>query len=133
LKQVPFLGHIISEGGISVDLSKIQDVLSWDTPKSVFDICSFLELPGYCRRFIKGFSKITKPMIEMLGKDKKFEWTANFESSFQEMKKSLTTTPVLVMPDMEKLFSIYYDTSGHGLGCILLQDGHVVAYASPQL
>jgi hypothetical protein len=67
------LGHIISEGGISIDPSKIKDVLSLDTPKSVSDIRSFLVLAGYYRRFIEGFSKITKPMIEMLGKDKKFE------------------------------------------------------------
>jgi hypothetical protein len=73
LKQVQFLGHIISEGGISIDPSKIKDVLSLDTPKSVSDIRSFLVLAGYYRRFIEGFSKITKPMIEMLGKDKKFE------------------------------------------------------------
>jgi hypothetical protein len=102
LKQVPFLGHISSEGGISVDLSKIKDVLSWDTPKSVSDILSFLRLAGYYRRFIKGFSKITKPMIELLGKDKKFEWSAKCEASFQALKKWLTTTPVLEMPNMEK-------------------------------
>jgi hypothetical protein len=99
------------EGGISVDLSKIQDVLSWDTPKSVFDIRSVLGLVRYYRRFIEGFSKITKPMTKLLGKDKKFEWLAKYESSFQELEKQLTTTPVLVMSDMEKQFSIYYDAS----------------------
>jgi hypothetical protein len=77
LKEVPFLGHVISEGGISVDPSKIEDVLSWNTPTSVFDICSFLGLAGYYRRFIEGFSKISKPMIELLGKDKEFEWSAS--------------------------------------------------------
>jgi hypothetical protein len=70
------------EGGISVDPSKIQDVWSLDTPKSVSDICSFLGLAGYYRRFIEGFSKITKPMAELLGNDKKFEWSAKCESSF---------------------------------------------------
>jgi hypothetical protein len=82
LKHVPFLSHIILEGGILVDPSKIQDVSSWDTPKSVSDIRSFLGLDGYYRRFIEGFSKITKPMIELLGKDKKFEWSAKCEASF---------------------------------------------------
>jgi hypothetical protein len=88
---------------------------------------------GYYRRFIEGFSKIFKPMMELLAKGNTFEWTPRRETSFQELKKRLTMTPVLSMPDMEKPFSIYYDTSGQGLGCVLMQDGHVVAYASRQL
>jgi hypothetical protein len=69
-------------------------------------------------------------MTELLEKDKKFERTSACEASFQELKKRLTTALILVMPDMEKPFSIYYDVSGQGLGCVLMQDGHVVAYAS---
>jgi hypothetical protein len=111
LKQVAFLGHIISKGGIYVDPSKVQDVLSWNAPMSVSDIQSFLGLAGYYRRFIEGFSKISKPMTELLEKDKKFKWTAACEASFQELKKQLTTAPILVMLDMEKLFSIYCDMS----------------------
>jgi hypothetical protein len=99
-------------------------------PMSVGDIHSFLRLACYYRRFIEGFSKITKPISELLEKDKKFKWTPACESSFHELKKRLTTTPVLVMLDMEKSFSIYCDTSGQGLGCVLMQDGHVVVYAS---
>jgi ribonuclease HI len=133
MKQVAFLGHIISKGGISVDPSKVQDVLSWNVPMSASDIQSFLGLAGYYRRFIKGFSKISKPMTELLEKDKKFEWTSACEASFQELKKRLTTAPILVVPDMEKSFSIYCDASSQGLGCVLMQDGHVVAYASRQL
>jgi hypothetical protein len=130
MKQVAFLGHIISKGGISVDPSEVQDVLSWNAPMSVGDIQSFLGLAGYYRRFVKGFSKISKPMTELLEKDKKFECTSACEASFQELKKRLTTTLILVVPDMEKPFSIYCDASGQGLGCVLMQDGHVVAYAS---
>jgi hypothetical protein len=69
----------------------------------------------------------------LLGKDKKFEWSAKCEASFQELKKWLTTAPVLVMPNMEKSFLVYCDASGQGLGCVLMQDNHVVAYASRQL
>jgi hypothetical protein len=87
MKQVAFLGHIISKGGISMDPSKVQDVLSWNAPTSVGDIRSFLGLAGYYRRFIKGFSKISNPMIELLEKDKKFEWPSTCEASFQELKK----------------------------------------------
>jgi hypothetical protein len=82
LKQVAILGHIISKGGICVDPSKIQDVLSWNAPMSVGDIRSFLALAGYYWRFIKGFSKITKPMTELLKNDKKFKWTPTCEAAF---------------------------------------------------
>jgi hypothetical protein len=82
LKQVAFCGHVISKGAISVDPSKVQDVLSWKTPTSVGDIQSFLGLAGYYQRFIEGFSKISKTTIELLEKDKQFEWTSACESSF---------------------------------------------------
>jgi hypothetical protein len=133
LKEVSFLGHIISEGGISVDPSKVKDVLSWKTPQNVSDIKSFLGLVEYYRRFIEGFLKISRPMTELLAKGNTFEWTPRRETSFQELKKRLTTAPVLTLPGMEKPFSIYCDASGQGLGCVLMQDGHVVAYASRQL
>jgi hypothetical protein len=129
MKQVAFLRHIISKGGISVDPRKVQDVLSWNAPMSVGDIQCFLGLAGYYRRILK----ISKPMTELLEKDKKFEWTPACEASFQELKKWLTTASILVMPDMEKSFSIYCDVSCQGLGCVLMQDSHVVAYASRQL
>jgi hypothetical protein len=133
LKEVSFLGHIIYEGGISVDPSKVKDVLSWKTPQNVSDIRSFLGLAGYYKRFIERFSKISKPMTKLLAKGNTFEWTQSRETSFQELKKRLTMTPVLTMPDMEKPFSIYCDASDQGLGCVLMQDGHVVAYASRKL
>jgi hypothetical protein len=130
LKQVAFLGLVISKGGISMDPSKVQDVLSWKVPTRVGYIWSFLGFAGYYQRFIEGFSKISKPMTELLEKDKRFEWTLACKASFQELKKRLTTAPVLVMPNMEKSFSIYCDASDQGLGCVLMQDGRVVAYAS---
>jgi hypothetical protein len=82
LKQVAFLGHIISKGGIVVDPSKIEDMLSWNAPIIVGDIRSFVGLAGYYRRFIGEFSKISKPMTEFLKKDKKFKWTPACEASF---------------------------------------------------
>jgi hypothetical protein len=82
LKQVAFLGHVISKGGMSVDPSKVQDVLSWKAPTSVGDIQSFLGLAGYYQRFIEEFSKISKPMTELLEKEKKFKWTPACEASF---------------------------------------------------
>jgi hypothetical protein len=83
-----------------MDPSKVQDVLSWKAPTSVSDIQSFLGLAEYSQRFMEGFSKISKPMTELLEKDKQFKWMPTCEASFQELKKRLTTASVLVMPDM---------------------------------
>jgi hypothetical protein len=90
-------------------------------------------LASYYWWFIEGFLKITKPMTMLLEKDKKFKWTRTWEAGFKALKKGLTTSPVLVMPDMLKPFSIYCDASGQCLGYVLMQHGHVVAYASQQL
>jgi hypothetical protein len=116
-----------------VNPSKVQDVLCWNSPTSVGDIYSFLGFAGYYRWFIEGFLGISKHMTELLEKDRKFKWTPTCEASFSELKKRLMIAPILVMPNMEKLFSIYCNASGQGLGCVLMRDGHMVAYASRQL
>ena len=133
LKEVSFLGHIITNGGIAVDPSKVSDVLKWEPPRTVAEIRSFLGLAGYYRRFIEGFSKIVKPLTSLLEKGKEFKWSEACQSSFEELKKRLTTAPVLIMPDLQKSFDIYCDASRQGLGCVLMQEGHVIAYASRQL
>jgi hypothetical protein len=93
----------------------------------------FSQIGWILPKIIEGPSKISKLMTELLEKDKQFEWTPACEASFQELKRRLMTAPVLVMPDMEKPFSIYCDASCQRLGCVLMQDGHVVAYASRRL
>jgi ribonuclease HI len=128
-----FLGHVLSAEGVAVDPSKVVAVQKWQSPKSVFQVRSFLGLAGYYRRFIEGFSKIAKPMTELLKKDKKFVWSEDCEKSFQELKKRLTTAPVLTLPDTSKPFEIFCDASRTGLGCVLMQDRKVVAYTSRQL
>jgi hypothetical protein len=133
LKEVSFLGHIITEGGIAVDPSKVKAVLDWNPSKNVAEIRSFLGLAGYYRRFIEGFSKILKPLTSLLEKGKVFKWDAKCEDSFEELKKRLTTAPVLIMPNIHKGFYVYCDASLHGLGCVLMQEGKVIAYASRQL
>src|SRR5207237_7502821 len=112
---------------------KVKDVLKWKTPQNVSDIRSFLGLAGYYRRFIEGFSKIAKPLTKLLEKRAVFKWTSAQEDAFQELKQRLTTAPVLVMLDMHKEFSVYCDPSGQGIGCVLMQDGHVITYAAGQL
>jgi hypothetical protein len=75
LKEVSFLGHIITDGGISVDPAKVEDVLKWELPRTVKEIRSFLGLARHHRRFIEGFSKIVKPLTTLLEKDREFKWT----------------------------------------------------------
>jgi hypothetical protein len=123
---------VVSNGGIAVDPSKVQDVLNWKALVNVSEIRSFLGLAGYYRRFIEGFSKLAKPMIALLEKNAKFVWSDKCQANF-ELKRRLTTAPVLTLPDLSKSFSIYCDASRLGLGCVLIQEGKVVAYASRQL
>jgi hypothetical protein len=92
-----------------------------------------LGLAGYYRRFIEGFSKIAKPMTSLLEKGRKFKWDSKCQDSFNQLKFRLMSRPVLVMPDLQKGFDIYCDACGQGLGCVLMQEGHVIAYASHPL
>jgi hypothetical protein len=111
LTKVTFLGHDISTGGVLVDPGKVRDVLNWMPPTNVSEIQGFLRLAGYYRCFIKDFSKIAKPMTKLLEKNKAFEWTEECQTSFEELKKHLTSAPVLILPDLTKKFDIYYDAS----------------------
>jgi hypothetical protein len=133
LQKVSFLGHILTTEGVDVDPEKVTVVVNWKRPASVTEIWSFLGLAGYYRRFIEEFSKIVRPMATLLQKDKKFEWTNACERSFCELKRRLTTTLVLVLPDIHKDFTIYCDASRKGLVYVLMQEGRVIVYASRQL
>jgi hypothetical protein len=130
LKKVPFLGHILSENGVSVDPSKVQEVMDWKAPTTVPKVRSFLGLAGYYRCFIPDFLKIVKPMTSLLQKDHKFVWTEECEAAFHTLQKLLITAPVLAQPDIEKPFDVFCDASKTGLGCVLMQEGRVLAYAS---
>jgi hypothetical protein len=133
IDKVPFLGHIISNGGIAVDPAKVKEIMEWRVPTTVTEIRSFLGLAGYYRRFIDGFSKIAKPMTSLLEKGREFKWDEKCQESFDQLKERLISPPVLIMPDLQKGFNIYCDACGQGLGCVLMQEGHVIAYASRQL
>jgi hypothetical protein len=99
LGTVKFLGHTISKDGISVDPSKVQEVMDWKPPTSVHQIRSFLGLAGYYRRFIPDFSRIAKPMTELLKKGVKFSWNEKCEEAFHALRAHLTTAPVLAQLD----------------------------------
>ena len=133
LEEVQFLRYVISAQGIAVDPSKIDTVLKWERPRTVTEVRSFLGLAGYYRRFVEGFSKMVSPLTQLTRKDQPFSWTEKCEECFEEMKKRLTTAPVLSIPDTSKKFKVFCDASYQGLGCVLMQEGRPVAYASRQL
>ncbi|WVZ84541.1 hypothetical protein U9M48_031567 [Paspalum notatum var. saurae] len=131
--EVSFLGHILSEKGVAVDPSKVKDVLNWKQPETVTEIRSFLGLARYYRHFIKDFSKTAKPMTSLTKKNAKYVWNSNCEEAFQTLKKLLISAPVLAQPDVTKPFDVCCDASGNGLGCVLIQEERVIAYALRQL
>ncbi|KAJ4792483.1 polyprotein [Rhynchospora pubera] len=128
LEEVAFLGHVISRKGLSVDPAKVRAVAEWGQLKSVSEVRSFLGLAGYYRRFVEGFSKIARPLTQLLHKDTKFEWGEEQEASFQALKDRLISAPILAMSVPDKEFAVYTDASRVGLGCVLMQDDHVIAY-----
>jgi hypothetical protein len=96
----------------------------------VHQVCNFLGLAGYYRRFIPNFSKIAKPITDLLKKGEKFVWNACPDEALQTLKKLMTTSPVLAQLDITKSFDVYCDVSSTGIGCVLIQEGHVIAYSS---
>ncbi|XP_070018322.1 uncharacterized mitochondrial protein AtMg00860-like [Nicotiana sylvestris] len=130
LQSIAFLGHILSDEGIKVDTQKIEAVKSWPRPTTPTEIHSFLGLAGYYRRFIEGFSSLSALLTKLTQKTTKFQWTEAYEQSFQELKNRLTSAPVLVLPEGPDGYAIYCYASSVGLGCVLMQHGKVIAYAS---
>ena len=96
---VRFLGHVVSASGVSVDPEKFEVVMSWERPKLVFEIRSFLGLVGYYRRFIEDFSRLAAPMTRLIRKEVKLEWNDPCEKAFQELKRRFTTVPILIVPE----------------------------------
>ena len=97
----------MSASGVSVDLEKVEAVMSWERPKSVFEIRSFLGLVGYYRRFIEDFSRLIAPMTRLTRKEVKFDWDDRCEEAFQELRRRLTSTPILIVPDREQEYTVY--------------------------
>jgi len=132
-QKLSYLGHVLSPNGVSTDPAKIRDVQTWPSPQSVKDVKSFLGLAGYYRRFVKNFGMIARPLTDLLKKGKVFLWTAICEEAFQLPKKSLISAPVLALPNFAKPFVIETDASETGIGAVLQQDGHPIAYVSKAL
>jgi hypothetical protein len=100
INEVLFLSHVVSPEGIIVDLGKVRDVLDWKPPTSVTQVRSFLGLASYYQRFILNFSKISKPITELLKKGNKYMWSKDSDEAFNTLNKLLTTSPLLAWPDI---------------------------------
>ncbi|KAD3066731.1 hypothetical protein E3N88_34611 [Mikania micrantha] len=128
LRGVQFLGHVISPEGIMVDPAKIEAVMKWNPPKTPTEVCSFLGLAGYYRRFIQDFSRIATPLTKLTRKEVKYDWGPTQVQAFEEIKKRLTEAPILTLPDGNEDMVVYSDASYLGLGCVLMQRGKHYLY-----
>ncbi|GKF86631.1 putative reverse transcriptase domain-containing protein, partial [Tanacetum coccineum] len=133
IPKVQFLSHVIDSQGIYVDPAKIESIKDWVSPKTPTEIRQFLNLAGYYRRFIEGFSKIAKPMTKLTQKKVKFVWGDKQEAAFQRLKQKLCSAPILALPEGSEDFIAYCDASKKGLSAVLMQREKVISYASRQL
>jgi hypothetical protein len=123
------LGHVVSDEGIKVDPKKIVAVTEWPSPKSITSLRGFLGLTGYYRRFVRNYAQIVAPLTTLLKKDA-FKWNDEAEACFRRLKLLMTSTLVLSAPYFSKSFVLECDASGAGLGVVLMQDNHPIAFES---
>jgi hypothetical protein len=132
-RQLRYLGHIISAAGVATDPDKVSIVLQWPTPSSVKELRSFLGLAGYYQQFVRHFGILCKPLTDLLRKGTMFIWTQDHQASFDALKAALTSAPVLALPNFNQPFVIETDASGVGIGAVLMQAGHPLAFLTKAL
>jgi hypothetical protein len=131
--SIAYLGHVISENGVATDPAKIAAVVSWPTPSNIKELRSFLGFAGFYRRFVQHFAIIAKPLTALLKKHSLFQWTSIHDTAFMTLKNALCAAPILKLPDFTRQFCIETDASNNGVGAVLLQDGHPLAFLSRAL
>lgn len=131
--HVVFLGFVVSSKGVQVDEEKVRAIQEWPTPKSVTEVRSFHGLASFYRRFVKDFSTLAAPLNEVLKKNVGFKWGEKQEEAFNVLKQKLTNAPILALPNFQKSFEIECDASNVGIGAVLMQEGHPIAYFSEKL
>lgn len=132
-RSISYLGHVVSKDGISPDPSKIEAVQQWPTPQNIKDLRSFLGLSGYYRKFVRNYALLARPLTDLLKKGTPFVWTTVDQGAFEALKSALVSAPVLALPDFNKPFQIQTDACDSGVGAVLLQDGHPLAFVSKAL
>lgn len=127
LERVVFLGFVITSGGIEMDEEKVRSITEWPTPKNVGEVRSFHGLASFYRRFVKDLLSRAAPLNEIVKKDVHFQWGEPQQKAFEELKRRLTTSPTLRLPNFDRTFEIECDASGVGIGAVLTQPKKPVA------
>jgi hypothetical protein len=133
LMEIDFLGHIVDGSGIKPYTKKVEAIRKWKQPTTQKGVRSFLGLANYYRRFIRNFSKIAKPLSDLLKKNQAIVWTEACEHAFEELKTKLSSPPVLKFPEFDQPFEVHTDASDFAIGGVLMQGERPIAFESKKL